>query len=37
MIDRNQIEAVMAGGVLTVSMPKVEQVRPRRIPIRVEE
>ena len=37
MIDRNGIEAVMSGGVLTVSMPKVEQVRPRRIPIRVEE
>ncbi|MFC2046600.1 Hsp20/alpha crystallin family protein [Chloroflexota bacterium] len=37
MIDRNRIEAVMSGGVLKVSMPKVEQVRPRRIPIRVEE
>jgi HSP20 family protein len=37
MIDRNRIEAVMSSGVLTVSMPKVEQIRPRRIPIRVEE
>lgn len=37
MIDRDRIEAVMSGGVLTVSMPKVEQVRPRRIPIRAAE
>jgi len=34
-IDRANIEAVMADGVLTVSMSKVEEVRPRRIPIRV--
>jgi HSP20 family protein len=36
-IDRTNIEAVMADGVLTVSMPKVEEVKPRRIPIRVGE
>jgi HSP20 family protein len=35
MIDRDQIEAVMAEGVLTVTMPKVEEVKPRRIPIKV--
>jgi HSP20 family protein len=34
MIDRGKIEARMADGVLTVTMPKVEQVKPRRIPIR---
>ncbi len=36
-IDRTDIEASMADGVLTVTMPKVEKVRPRRIPIRVAE
>lgn len=35
MIDRQAIEAVMADGVMTVSMPKVEEVRTRRIPIKV--
>jgi HSP20 family protein len=34
MIDRDKIEARMADGVLTVTMPKVEQVKPRRIPIK---
>ena len=34
MIDREKIEAVMAEGVLTLTMPKVEEVRPRRIPIK---
>jgi HSP20 family protein len=34
MIDRNRIEAIMADGVLTVTLPKVEKVRPRRIPIK---
>jgi HSP20 family protein len=34
MIDRGKIEARMADGVLTVTMPKVEQVKPRRIPIK---
>jgi len=34
MIDREKIEAVMADGVLTVTMPKVAEVRPRRIPIK---
>jgi HSP20 family protein len=36
-IDRNRIEAVMADGVLTVSMLKVEEVKPRRIPVKVGE
>lgn len=36
-IDRMKIGAVMADGVLTVTMPKVEDVKPRRIPIRVRE
>jgi HSP20 family protein len=34
-IDRTKIEAVMADGVLTVTMPKAEAVKPRRIPIKV--
>jgi HSP20 family protein len=33
-IDRSRIEATMASGVLTVTMPKVEEVKPRRIPIK---
>jgi len=37
MIDRGKIEASMADGVLTVIMPKVEEVKPRRIPIKVGE
>jgi HSP20 family protein len=37
MIDRGRIEALMANGVLTVTMPKVEEVKPRRIPINVAE
>jgi HSP20 family protein len=37
MIDRGGIEALMANGMLTVTMPKVEEVKPRRIPIRVAE
>jgi HSP20 family protein len=36
-VDRNGIEAVISNGVLTVSMPKVERVRPRRIPIKQAE
>jgi HSP20 family protein len=36
-IDRNGIEAIISNGVLTVSMPKVEKVRPRRIPIKQAE
>ncbi len=36
-VDRNGIEAVISNGVLTVSMPKVEKVRPRRIPIKYAE
>ncbi len=36
-IDRNQIEAIMADGTLTVAMSKLEEVKPRRIPVRVAE
>jgi HSP20 family protein len=35
VIDRTKIEAVMVDGVLTLTMPKVEEVKPRRIPIKV--
>jgi HSP20 family protein len=35
MIDRAKIRAVMSEGVLTVTMPKVEEVKPRRIPVKV--
>ena len=34
-IDRERIDAIMADGVLTVTMSKVEEVKPRRIPIKV--
>jgi HSP20 family protein len=34
-IDRNQIDAAMADGVLTVTMTKVEEAKPRRIPVKV--
>ena len=37
MIDRTGIEAAMTDGVLAVTMPKTEEVRPRRIPIRVSD
>ncbi len=37
MIDRNRIEAAMTNGVLAVTMPKIEEVKPRRIPIRVAD
>jgi HSP20 family protein len=37
MIDRERIEANMADGVLKVTMPKVEQMKPYRIPIRVSD
>jgi HSP20 family protein len=37
VIDRTKISASMADGVLSISMPKVEDVKPRRIPIRVSE
>jgi HSP20 family protein len=37
MIDRTGIEAAMTDGVLAVTMPKTEDVKPRRIPIRVSE
>ena len=33
-IDRNKIEGVMADGILTVRLPKVEEIKPRRIPVR---
>jgi HSP20 family protein len=34
-VDRTGIEAVMSDGVLTLTMPKVKEVQPRRIPIKV--
>ena len=34
-IDRERIDAITADGVLTVTMSKVEEVKPRRIPIKV--
>lgn len=34
-IDRGKITAVMANGVLSLTLPKVEEVKPRRIPIKV--
>jgi HSP20 family protein len=37
MIDRGEIGAAMANGVLTLIMPKVEEVKPRRIPVKVGE
>ena len=36
-INRDKIEANMADGVLSVTMPKVEELKPRRIPITVGE
>ena len=36
-ISRDKIEASMADGVLSVTMPKVEELKPRRIPITVGE
>jgi HSP20 family molecular chaperone IbpA len=33
-IDRESIHAVMSNGVLTITMSKVKEVVPRRIPIR---
>ncbi|MGD2206336.1 MAG: Hsp20/alpha crystallin family protein [Anaerolineae bacterium] len=36
-IDRTGIEASMSKGVLTVTMPKVKESKPRRIPIQVAE
>jgi HSP20 family protein len=35
-VNRGGIKAVMTQGVLTVTMPKVEESKPRRIPIRVD-
>lgn len=37
MIDSNRIEAVMVNGTLTVTLPKVEEAKPRRIPIKVAD
>jgi HSP20 family protein len=37
LVDRAKIEAVMSNGVLTVTLPKAEEVKPRRIPIKMSE
>ena len=37
VINRDKIEASMRDGVLSVTMPKVDQLKPRRIPIKVGE
>lgn len=34
-IDRDQVQATMKDGVLSIRLPKAEQARPRRIPVRV--
>lgn len=34
-VDRDQVQATMKDGVLTIRLPKAEHVRPRRIPVRV--
>ena len=36
VIDRSGIDAKMSEGVLTITMPKVEEVKPRRIQVRAE-
>ena len=37
MVNRNEIEAVMTDGVLTVTLSKVEEVKPRRISIKAAD
>jgi len=37
LVDRAKIEAVMANGVLAVTLPKIQEVQPRRILIKVSE
>ncbi|MGQ9600307.1 MAG: Hsp20/alpha crystallin family protein [Anaerolineae bacterium] len=34
IIDRSKIEAVISNGVLTVTLPKLEEAKPRRVPIK---
>jgi HSP20 family protein len=34
-IDRDQVQATMKDGVLSIRLPKAEHARPRRIPVRV--
>jgi HSP20 family protein len=36
IIDRTKVDAMMSEGVLTITMPKVEEVKPRRIQVRAE-
>ena len=35
-LDTSKIDATMKNGVLTLTVPKLEQAKPRRIPVRVE-
>jgi HSP20 family protein len=36
VIDRSKIDATMSDGVLTITMSKVEEIKPRRIQVRAE-
>jgi len=37
VVDRSNIEATMSDGVLVVTLPKIEEAKPRRIPVRTVE
>lgn len=34
-VDRDQVQAVMKDGILSIRLPKAEQARPRQIPVRI--